>query len=242
VEIGAPAEEAYELWQRYLLREWAAGSPAGPGTGKSVAFLSILRRPTDAGIEVEVLLIGEAPDEAPGSATAEPGGRVRFRRLGPERTRVEFEISHQGPRGGEAGGEEALDRAAGRFERFVEGWRRAGAPVLWGESFPRGALRIDGDGVIRVGPTRVPLEAVVGAFWEGETPEGILERYETLELAEVYLALGWYLRHREEADAYLARREREAGALREEMERRFDPAGVRARLRARLADRRAADG
>ncbi len=94
-------------------------------------------------------------------------------------------------------------------------------------------LRASEDGALRVGGTRVTLDSVVAAFREGETPEGIAQRYPALSLDDVYLVVGWYLRHRDWVGAYLARREGEAARLREEIEARFDPAGVRERLLAR---------
>jgi uncharacterized protein (DUF433 family)/flavin-binding protein dodecin len=96
-------------------------------------------------------------------------------------------------------------------------------------------LRIDEDGVARVGQTRVTLDTVVAAFRLGETAEGIVESYPALRLADVYQVLGYYLLHPDAVDAYVARREREAARLREEIEADFDPTGLRARLLARRA-------
>lgn len=94
-------------------------------------------------------------------------------------------------------------------------------------------LRTDADGVVRVGDTRVTLDTVVSAFLDGATAEGIVEQYPSLELAEVYTAVGYYLRHQDEVNAYLRERARQAAAVRRENEARFDPCGVRARLLAR---------
>lgn len=111
--------------------------------------------------------------------------------------------------------------------------RTAAAPLPLGhEPVP---LRVDEDGVARVGKTRVPLDTVVAAFRLGETAEGIVESYPTLRLADVYQVLGYYLLHRDAVDAYVAGREHEAARLREEIEADFDPTGVRARLLARRA-------
>ena len=74
-------------------------------------------------------------------------------------------------------------------------------------------LRIDETGTVRVGKTRVVLEAVVQAFRDGATPEQVVQDYDTLELADVYGVVAYYLRHREEVDAYLADRDREAAEL-----------------------------
>ncbi len=56
-------------------------------------------------------------------------------------------------------------------------------------------LVCDDDGVLRVGGTRVPIDAVVAAFHSGATPEEILQQYPSLDLADIYAVLGYYLRH-----------------------------------------------
>lgn len=91
-------------------------------------------------------------------------------------------------------------------------------------------LSPDADGVIRVGRTRVTLDVVLEAYASGITPETIVEQYPTLGLADVYTAIGYYLRHRSEVDGYLAERRLLADLARKENESRHDPIGVRARL------------
>jgi len=94
-------------------------------------------------------------------------------------------------------------------------------------------LATDADGVVCVGATRVTLDAVVAAFREGATAEEIVQQYPTLQLADVYSVVGYYLRHQADVDAYLREREHHAGRMRQENEARFDPSGVRDRLLAR---------
>jgi uncharacterized protein (DUF433 family) len=94
-------------------------------------------------------------------------------------------------------------------------------------------LTKDADGVLRVGSSRVTLDTVVAAFREGMTPEGIVEQYPSLQLAEVYSVIGYVLSHPGEVETYLRDRQRLAEAVRRENEARFDPAGVRDRLLAR---------
>ncbi len=89
------------------------------------------------------------------------------------------------------------------------------------------------DGVVRVGGTRVTLDTVVAAFLEGATAEEIVQQYPVLALADVYAAIGYYLRHRSEVEAYLDQRRQTAECVRGENVARFDPAGIRARLLAR---------
>ena len=94
-------------------------------------------------------------------------------------------------------------------------------------------LQVTEDGVVRVGGTRVTLDTVIAAFEEGSTAEEIVEQYPALGLADAYGAIGYYLRHRSEVDAYLAGRRKDSSQVREQNETRIDPAGVRARLLTR---------
>jgi uncharacterized protein (DUF433 family) len=94
-------------------------------------------------------------------------------------------------------------------------------------------LTTDADGVVRIGGTRVTLDTVVTAFRQGATAETIAEQYPSLTLADVYTALGYYLRHQAEVDAYLQRRRDQADQARRENEARWTPIGIRDRLLAR---------
>jgi uncharacterized protein (DUF433 family) len=94
-------------------------------------------------------------------------------------------------------------------------------------------LRTDADGVVRVGHTRVTLDTLVGAFRDGATAEEIVQQYPSLDLADVYSVIGYYLRRTSEVDTYLQKRKKDAEASRSQNESRFDPSGVRARLIAR---------
>jgi uncharacterized protein (DUF433 family) len=96
----------------------------------------------------------------------------------------------------------------------------------------------DGQGGLRVTGTRIPLERIIYAYQNGENPEGIIDSYDTLQLADVYAVLAWYLAHKEEVEAYLARREKEAKEIRQAIEaQQPDRAGLRDRLMARLKQR-----
>lgn len=94
-------------------------------------------------------------------------------------------------------------------------------------------LEADADGVLRVAKTRVTLDTVVTAFLEGCVPEEIKEQYPSLQLSDIYLVIGYYLRHQDEVHTYLAERQRQANTIRQEAERRFNPIGIRERLIAR---------
>ena len=98
-------------------------------------------------------------------------------------------------------------------------------------------LTADDDGVIRVGGTRVPLATVITAFHQGATPEEIVDGFDSLELADVYAVIAYYLRHETEVDAYLAEQRERAAAIRREVEARFPQEGLRRRLLARRRQR-----
>jgi uncharacterized protein (DUF433 family) len=94
-------------------------------------------------------------------------------------------------------------------------------------------LEVNSDGVVRVGKTRVTLDTVLTAFLEGATAEEIGEQYTSLRLSDIYSVIGYYLRHKAEVDAYLLERQRQAAAIRQKTEQRFNPIGIRDRLLAR---------
>ena len=96
-------------------------------------------------------------------------------------------------------------------------------------------LRIDGDGVVRVGPTRVTLDTVISAFQGGATAEQIADDYDSLGLADVYATIDYYVRHREDVDRYLALRAQQADRIRQELQKRQSQDGLKERLLARRA-------
>src|SRR5947209_19058075 len=56
----------------------------------------------------------------------------------------------------------------------------------------------------RVTGTRVSLDSVVHAYWQGDPPEVIAMNFPALTPEQVYGAIAFYLRHRDEIDRYLA--------------------------------------
>jgi uncharacterized protein (DUF433 family) len=95
-------------------------------------------------------------------------------------------------------------------------------------------LREDASGALRVGQSHVLLELVIRAFQDGATPESIAQRYATLALPDVYTVIAYYLRHRNEVEPYLARREQQAEEARQRIEsQQGDLSEIRARLLAR---------
>jgi uncharacterized protein (DUF433 family) len=93
----------------------------------------------------------------------------------------------------------------------------------------------EGD-VIRVGNSRVSLDSVIREFRNGASPDDICRAYDTLQLADVYATILFYLRHQKDVDAYLEERRELAKKLRDEIEAsQADRAGLREKLLARKA-------
>jgi len=114
----------------------------------------------------------------------------------------------------------------------------ADAAILLVEARPV-PLEVDPDGVVRVGRTRVTLDTIVAAFSEGATAEEIVYQYPSLDLADVYAVIGYYLQRRSDIEAYLRRRQQQRDEVYEQNEARFDPRGIRDRLLARRAGQKA---
>lgn len=94
-------------------------------------------------------------------------------------------------------------------------------------------LEFDEFGVARVKGTRVTLDSVITAFRLGATPEETVFQFPSLDLADVYAVIAFYLRATGTVDAYLAEYEARRAEVRRENEQRWSPAGVRERLLAR---------
>jgi uncharacterized protein (DUF433 family) len=94
-------------------------------------------------------------------------------------------------------------------------------------------LTMNEAGVLCVTGTRVSLDSVLYSFNEGSTPEEIVQQYPTLNLADVYSVIAYYLQNRAEIEEYLEKREVEREELRKAIEARFPQQGIRERLLAR---------
>lgn len=80
--------------------------------------------------------------------------------------------------------------------------------------------------VFRVGKSRVLLELVIRAFQRGQTPEAIVQSFDTLSLPDVYAVVSYYLANPAAIDAYLATCDERADAMRNKLE----AAGMTARV------------
>jgi uncharacterized protein (DUF433 family) len=107
------------------------------------------------------------------------------------------------------------------------------ALAIVAESAP---LKANEDGVILVGKTRVTLDTVVAVFKQGATAEEVVYRYPSLNLADVYATIAFYLNHESEVEAYLQQRQQQSQEIRTMNQARFDPQGLRDRLLARRAE------
>jgi uncharacterized protein (DUF433 family) len=95
-------------------------------------------------------------------------------------------------------------------------------------------LRWHEGGVLRVGNTRISLDLVVNEHNAGQRPEEIVVAHATLSLPDVFAVLAYYLQNRDKVEAYLARRRKQADALRQEIEKHQSP---QSELKKKLRDR-----
>ncbi len=122
------------------------------------------------------------------------------------------------------------------------GWQGSRPPL---DSVPRtdpAPLQIDERGDIFVGRSRVLLDTIVEEFEAGTPPAEIVRGYDTVQPAEVYGAIAYYLGHKQEVEAYLRRRNGEAEALWREIEaKQPDKADLKARIKERWSRKKAVD-
>jgi len=94
-------------------------------------------------------------------------------------------------------------------------------------------VETDKDGVIRIGNTRVTLEALVSAFNGGSTAEEIVYQFPVLNLADVYAVITYYLRNGDTVDKYLNNRMQLAGQIKRRNQANKNMNDIRKRLLAR---------
>lgn len=95
------------------------------------------------------------------------------------------------------------------------------------------------DGSIRIKGTRLLIDSIIRAHKSGETPEGIFESFPSnvYTVADIYSVIAYYLTHKEDLERYLAKREKEADGIREQIESVPDYAEKRDELRKKLRNR-----
>ena len=70
------------------------------------------------------------------------------------------------------------------------------------------------DEAYRVTGSRVSLDSIVYCFWNGDSPESIVQSFPTLTLEQVYGAIAYYLDHQNEIDEYIKQGEADYEARR----------------------------
>lgn len=102
-------------------------------------------------------------------------------------------------------------------------------PIAWLEN-----------GAARVAGTRVPLELVLWSHKEGKRPEEVVGQFPTIQPADVYAVLAYYLRNTEEMEAYLRETQEDIEAAEAELDVRYpDRRDLAKRIAARAAPQRA---
>jgi uncharacterized protein (DUF433 family) len=66
--------------------------------------------------------------------------------------------------------------------------------------------------------SRVTLHTVITDFNQGNAPEEIVHSFPTLNVADVYAVISYYLNYQDEIDAYLREEEDRAEAVRLDLE------------------------
>ena len=79
------------------------------------------------------------------------------------------------------------------------------------------------DGTWRITDSRVSLDSVVHAYWDGKSPEAITEEFPTLCSEYVYGAIAFYLRHKKEIDDYLSQQSYQWDQLQRSSETQHGP-------------------
>src|ERR1041385_829048 len=79
-------------------------------------------------------------------------------------------------------------------------------------------LRLTEDGTIRVANSRVSLDSVVHHYKLGASAEQIAQKFPSLDLADVYAAITYYLNHEEAVEEYLRQQEASGDEVQKKIE------------------------
>ena len=97
-------------------------------------------------------------------------------------------------------------------------------------------VREDEHRVKRVGQTRVMLDSLVAAFYQGHSAETIAQQYPALSLEEIYGAIAYYLANKKTVDQYLRRQDGVWKEQREKADQAVSPVVVRIRSQLSRAE------
>jgi uncharacterized protein (DUF433 family) len=95
-------------------------------------------------------------------------------------------------------------------------------------------------GTMRIADSHVSLDSVVHEFKLGATAEQIAHSFPSLNLEDIYLAIAYYLTHRDTVEEYMRQQQAEGEALRQQIESDPKHQKAMAELRERILTRRAA--
>jgi uncharacterized protein (DUF433 family) len=96
-------------------------------------------------------------------------------------------------------------------------------------------IKEDAHGVLRINGTRVSMGSIIYAYQNGATAEQIADDFPTLNLADIHIVIGVYLRHPNEVAEYLIAQEQRAEEVRRQIAPIVAQGGIRQRLLARQA-------
>ena len=99
-------------------------------------------------------------------------------------------------------------------------------------------LDFQGPDVIRLKGHRLGIEHIVERFYEGYSPEEIMQHFPGLSLEQIYGTIAYYLHNKAEIDAYVARLNR--GAEERYQEALANPSPLMRRLRSSMEQRKRA--
>lgn len=91
-------------------------------------------------------------------------------------------------------------------------------------------LEQDDQGTIRLKSSRITLETLLAIFKDGATAEEIFESFPTLDLADIYSVIAYYLHHREQVEEYLQEQDSKAAQTRLKIESRYPTSEIRTRM------------
>ncbi len=94
----------------------------------------------------------------------------------------------------------------------------------------RNPVRVDEDGRLLIGDTRISLDVIAYCFRDGDSPEEIQRAYPSLSLDQIYGALAYYLQNRDDVEAYIRRREQDGDELRRRIEAETDSLAFQRRV------------
>ncbi len=98
-------------------------------------------------------------------------------------------------------------------------------------------LQKNEEGTIIIANSRVSLDSVVNHFKLGASAEQIVQKFPSLELADVYGAISYFLNNKSEVEKYLQKQETEADQLQQEIESNPQHQSKIAELRNRISKR-----